>query len=227
MINFQSIFQGKIRGKNYEKRGISSGVKGIVTMKKNRKQKIVSLLSAAVITSSALAMSASASTYYTDYFVEKGDNLYRLALEYSTTVEEIVVRNGIQDKNVLSVHQYLSIPTNTRVYGGVDYYQAVQGDTLRIIAARFGTTVTQLAAWNNISNVNHIIEGQTLRVGYANTYYQLQEPVVEYYQVEAGDTLRHIAVRYGKTVSQLASWNNIHNVNVIEVGDILRVSTIG
>lgn len=196
-------------------------------MKSSVRQRVLSLVSSLVVTSGIFVMSASASTVYTDYFVEKGDNLYRLALEYNTTVEEIVERNGIQNKDLLSVEQYLSIPTNTQVYGGVDYYTAVQGDTLRIIAVRFGTTVTELVRWNNIGNVNSILEGETLRVGYTATYYTYHEPVVEYYQVVAGDTLCQIAVRFSKSVSQLASWNNIHDVNVIEVGDILRVSSIG
>lgn len=45
----------------------------------------------------------------------------------------------------------------------------------------------------------------------------------EYYTVVKGDTLSKIAKRYGTTVAQLASWNNIANVNLIYVGQKLRV----
>ena len=38
------------------------------------------------------------------------------------------------------------------------------GDTLSGIAARYGTTVKQLVAWNNISNPNLIYPGQKFRV---------------------------------------------------------------
>lgn len=44
-----------------------------------------------------------------------------------------------------------------------------------------------------------------------------------YYTVKSGDTLSGIAKKYGTTVKQLASWNNIKNVNKIYVGQKLRV----
>lgn len=44
------------------------------------------------------------------------------------------------------------------------------------------------------------------------------------YTVKKGDTLSAIAVKYNTTVSQLAAWNNIKNVNYIVVGQVLIVS---
>jgi hypothetical protein len=44
------------------------------------------------------------------------------------------------------------------------YYTVVSGDTLSAIAKRFGTTVAQLQAWNNIANPNVISVGQRLHV---------------------------------------------------------------
>lgn len=45
-----------------------------------------------------------------------------------------------------------------------EYYTVKSGDTLSGIAARYGTTVRQLVAWNNISNPNLIYPGQKFRV---------------------------------------------------------------
>ena len=45
-----------------------------------------------------------------------------------------------------------------------EYYTVKSGDTLSGIAARYGTTVKQLVAWNNISNPNLIYPGQKFRV---------------------------------------------------------------
>ena len=39
------------------------------------------------------------------------------------------------------------------------YYTVVYGDTLSVIAERFGTTVAQLCAWNNISDPDKIYVG--------------------------------------------------------------------
>ena len=44
-----------------------------------------------------------------------------------------------------------------------------------------------------------------------------------YYTVKKGDTLSAIAKKYGTTVKQLAAWNKIENVNLIKVGQKLRV----
>ena len=45
----------------------------------------------------------------------------------------------------------------------------------------------------------------------------------EYYIVQSGDNLTKIANRYGTTVNQLVSWNNISNPNLIYPGQKLRV----
>ena len=44
------------------------------------------------------------------------------------------------------------------------YYIVKSGDTLSQIAQMYGTTVTQIAKWNNIKNVDLIYPGQKLRV---------------------------------------------------------------
>lgn len=45
----------------------------------------------------------------------------------------------------------------------------------------------------------------------------------EYYVVKKGDNLSKIAKKYKTTVKQIAKWNNIKNVNIIRVGQKLRV----
>lgn len=44
-----------------------------------------------------------------------------------------------------------------------------------------------------------------------------------YYIVKKGDNLSAIAKRYGTTVNQLVSWNNIKNANLIQVGQKIKV----
>lgn len=48
--------------------------------------------------------------------------------------------------------------------GSAQYYTIVSGDTLSGIASKYGTTVSQLVAWNNIANPDLIYAGQTIRV---------------------------------------------------------------
>jgi len=91
----------------------------------------------------------------------------------------------------------------------------VRGDTLRKIAAKFGTTVDVLIQMNpNISNPNVIYVGQAISVpAGASTYV-----------VQSGDTLRKIAAKFGTTVDALLKLNpKISNPNVIYVGQVITV----
>lgn len=45
-----------------------------------------------------------------------------------------------------------------------------------------------------------------------------------YYTVKAGDTLIRIGLENGQSWKDLARWNNLENPNLIEVGQVLRVS---
>ena len=47
---------------------------------------------------------------------------------------------------------------------GHEYYTIQPGDTLSGISAKFGTSISQLCAWNGISNPNLIYANQTIRV---------------------------------------------------------------
>lgn len=51
-----------------------------------------------------------------------------------------------------------------------------------------------------------------------------QAPPATYHTVKRGETLSGIANRYGRTVAQLKSWNNITNANSLRIGQRLRVS---
>lgn len=97
-------------------------------------------------------------------------------------------------------------------------YTVKSGDILSSIASKYGTTYQELARINGISNPNKIYPGQVLKIGGGSSI-----PSTEYYIVKSGDTLSAIAKKYGTTVNQLASWNNIANVNKIYVGQKLRV----
>ena len=53
------------------------------------------------------------------YVVQRGDNLFRIALRYDTSISAIMTRNGITDPTVLSVGQQLVIPNPCSGYVGL------------------------------------------------------------------------------------------------------------
>ncbi len=112
-------------------------------------------------------------------------------------------------------------------------YSVKPGDTLWALAQRFHTTIGALAAANHLANPNVLMVGQKLQVSDFNV-----KPVTPAkpaapkpatpkkattYKVRAGDTLSGIAKKFGTTVSALAKLNNIKNVNVITVGQVLKL----
>ena len=100
----------------------------------------------------------------TVYTVVSGDTLSGIAGRYGTTYQKLAEYNGIADPNKIYPGQQIKIPGSNSQGSNVVYYTVVSGDNLTKIANKYGTTVNQLVAWNNISNPNLIYPGQKLRV---------------------------------------------------------------
>ena len=98
-------------------------------------------------------------------------------------------------------------------------YTVKSGDTLSGIGSKFGVSYQKIAADNNISNPNLIHPGQVLKI-YTD---RPQQPIYETYVVKAGDTLSEIAQQFGTSVDKIASDNGIKNVNLITIGQRLKI----
>ncbi len=94
------------------------------------------------------------------YYVRPGDSLAGIAALYHSSVSALSAANGIYNSNLIYVGQPLQIPYVPQVYS----YTIAYGDTLGIIAARYGTTVAAIASYNGISNPSLIYPGMLIRV---------------------------------------------------------------
>lgn len=97
---------------------------------------------------------------YKNYTITKGDNLYAIAREYNTTVDELMKINNLKS-NLLSVGQVIKIPTSTQP--SPNTYTVKSGDTLYSIARKFGKTVTDIQNKNNLTGSSLSI-GQILKI---------------------------------------------------------------
>ena len=111
----------------------------------------------------------------TTHTVVRGDTVWSIARQYSTTVANIVQLNRLPNGGALIfVGQRLTISgSNTTAPAPTPApsqpvsnrtYTVKAGDTLWRIASIHNTTVTWLAANNNIRNVNLIRPGMVLTV---------------------------------------------------------------
>lgn len=94
------------------------------------------------------------------------------------------------------------------------------GDTLGVIAAYYGTTVSDLVSLNNISNPNLIYWGTTLCI---SETIPPPGPYPVTYTVHSGDTLGYLAYRLGISIGELALHNGIGNPNLIFAGETITV----
>ncbi len=106
------------------------------------------------------------------HVVQPGENLFRIALRYDTTVAAITQANNITNPSMLTVGQRLTIPTASGTgapapapaVGGScsTTYTVRPGDNLFRIALRYNHSQHYLAQANGISNPAMIQVGQVL-----------------------------------------------------------------
>ena len=173
-----------------------------------------------------LIIRAGTSTGATTYTVQRGDTLSEIAERYGTTVNELVRLNNIADRDLIYPGQVLIIRENgsTTPPSGTITYTVQRNDNLTSIAARFGTTVSELVRLNNISNPNLIYPGQVLIIRENGS--DIPDGA-QTYTVQQGDTLSEIAARYGTTVNELVRLNNIADRDLIYPGQVLIIRENG
>jgi LysM repeat protein len=101
--------------------------------------------------------------------VQTGENLYRIALKYGLTYQELASANGIANANQVTVGTVLNIPgcgtgAGAAPTGTTGTYTVKAGDNLYRIALNFGVTYQELAAYNNITDPTVLVVGQVLNI---------------------------------------------------------------
>ena len=146
------------------------------------------------------------------YTVKLGDSLWSIANKYNTTVNELKSLNNLSS-DVLQIGQVLSVPSNSVSVGNT--YTVKSGDSLWSIANRYNTTVSNLKSLNNLSSdvlqIGQVLNVPSNSVSMGNTY-----------TVKSGDSLWNVANRYGISVAELKSLNNLSS-DVLQIGQVLNV----
>lgn len=108
------------------------------------------------------------------YEVKPGDTVGEIASNFGVTVEAIVQANDIADPDLIEVGQALVIPAPapaaTRpavapaTAGSVPLHLVMPGESLSLLAERYGVTVGALVSANAIADPNVIEAGSLLRI---------------------------------------------------------------
>lgn len=145
------------------------------------------------------------------YTVQSGDTLYSVARKFNTTINELMTLNGLTT-SLLSVGQTLKVPSMLVNDNYVEYV-VKSGDSLYVIANKYGTTVNEIKNANNLTS-NLLSIGQVLRVP------KKGETVT--YTVKSGDNLYSIARKYNTTADEIKRKNNLSS-NLLNIGQILVI----
>lgn len=143
------------------------------------------------------------------YIVQKGDNLYKIALENNTTVNELIKLNNLTSQN-LSIGQKLLIPI---IEEEADVYIVQSGDTLYKLASVYNTSIDDLMKLNNLTS-NILSIGQILKLP--------SKEDQQVYIVQSGDTLYGIAQKNNTTVNSIIEKNNLTS-NILSIGQELII----
>ena len=148
---------------------------------------------------------------YDTYIVKAGDSLYRIAINYNTTVDNLMDINNLSS-NLLSIGQKLLVPKTTNQTPNNFNYVVKLGDTLYSIANKYNTTVDEIKKLNNLTS-NLLNVGQTLKIPSSSEVT---------YVVKSGDNLYSIANKYNTTVDEIKRKNNLTS-NLLSIGQILVI----
>ena len=200
-------------------------------------------LMALIVAGAAMAQEPSDSNL-TVHVVQRGENLSAIALQYSLPAERIAQLNGISDVSSLAVGQRLLIPRPITAPQPGLTHTVTTGDTLNSIAQAYGRTLEELSALNNLANANQIFIGQELVIfaeeglsaasaddvidaaSVPSSAVLADFPADFIHEVEAGETVFEIGLRYNLTVTTLARANNLADATRIYIGQELIIPGI-
>ncbi|MBS2969245.1 LysM peptidoglycan-binding domain-containing protein [Metabacillus sp. KIGAM252] len=205
--------------------------------------KVLGLTVTAVAGASFFATAASAESVT----VKSGDSLWKIANQYKVSQKALKEANQLKSDTIFA-GQVLQIPgTGTQIKnastephkesGTQDTYKVSKGDSLWLVARKYGMTVNELKTLNALKK-DTIFLGQVLKINSNSNPVKPavtppappKTPVSEdkdtssqnTYQVKPGDSLWKIANRFNLTIAELKVSNQLKN-DTLYVNQVLKL----
>lgn len=196
---------------------------------------------AAIIGTSAIsAVAATQANAATTHTVKPGESVWAISNKYGISIAKLKSLNNLTS-NLIFPNQVLKVSGSSNSTsnssrpstnsGGGSYYTVQAGDSLSLIASKYGTTYQNIMRLNGLNNF-FIYPGQKLKVSgtasSSNSASNSSRPSTNscggsYYTVQAGDSLSLIASKYGTTYQNIMRLNGLNNF-FIYPGQKLKVT---
>jgi len=215
---------------------------------------LIPLAACLLLSSASLSAQDTGDAAFTVHVVQRGENLFRIALAYDLFAEDIAEANGITDSDSIAVGQRLIIPLAIKPQPRVVHFVS-SGESLASIASAYDMSVAALMSLNSLTAANHIYVGQELTIvagqeaasesgepigqnprppataapspGISHTFSRHGQPARAFvHTVKSGETLSEIGLRYNQTIDALARANNMADPGLLSVGQRLTVPGI-
>ncbi|PNZ67477.1 LysM peptidoglycan-binding domain-containing protein [Staphylococcus croceilyticus] len=202
----------------------------------NKKYLATAIIGTGALSSTFFGHQAEASTTHT---VRSGESVWSISHRYGITIAKLKSLNGLSS-NLIFPNQVLKVSgsASTNHYSNQSYqsdsgntYTVRAGDSLSLIANRYGTTYRHIMDLNGLNSFL-IFPGQKLKVsGSATTHTythnnnssSISTGSTSTYTVRYGDSLSLIASRYNTTYQHIMQLNGLNNF-FIYPGQQLKVS---
>ncbi|NPV89314.1 MAG: LysM peptidoglycan-binding domain-containing protein [Firmicutes bacterium] len=162
------------------------------------------------------------SSIYVEYLVQSGDTLYIISLKFQTTVAELKSLNQLTSE-MLNVGQALRVPrvkAASPTEPAAGKYTVKSGDTLYILAGKYGTTVQRIMELNSLTSTNLNV-GQSLLIPGYDPSKEPAAPVppTASWTVPSGTVLVHVASgqclwdltqKYKTSQAAITATNHLH-----------------
>jgi LysM repeat protein/soluble lytic murein transglycosylase-like protein len=103
-------------------------------------------------------------------------------------------------------------------------YTVQNGDTLLLIAQKFGVNWRDIATWNQINPDHALFVGTRLYLYAAKPLASTSTKRPDFYVVKAGDSLTAIAQQYQLRLQDLAAWNKLSATSNVLIGQRLSLN---
>ncbi|TFG91897.1 MAG: LysM peptidoglycan-binding domain-containing protein, partial [Syntrophobacterales bacterium] len=150
---------------------------------------------------------------------------------YKSSVNAILAANHLTIRHSIREGRWIKIPSRGYVYsetrpstpkgGDVGTYSVKEGDSLWLIAKRFGTTISEIKALNGLPR-NDLSIGQIIKVRGNVTIEKVTKSSTTYV-VKKGDALSTIASQNGIDLNRLLSLNNLRKNALIQPGQVIII----